>query len=396
MLQQSKFVSSQLKRYSPKPLAAMVAALSVGITSTAVAQQVEEVIVTATKRAESAQEIPMAISVLGEETLGNLNITDLEDYVTMLPNVSYIGLGPGSGSVYIRGISSGGESSLGANPSVAIYLDDQPVTATGAYLNPHIYDIQRIEVLAGPQGTLFGANAQSGAMRIITNQPDPSSFSAGLDMDVNVPKSGDIGETIEGFINMPLTETAALRVSAFSKRDGGFIDNVKGEYTFRHGYIRDGLVAGGYTEEQAAEMAPDFTYNNYTAGDIGNVAEENFNEATTTGFRAALRVELNDSWTATASMMQQDLESNGVWDHDPTVGDLQVFRMMPDSVDDEWTQYALKIEGDVAGGTLTFNYGDLDRDYEVDADYSLYSDYYVSGGYRSAILFLLCGLLWLL
>jgi outer membrane receptor protein involved in Fe transport len=106
MLQQSKFVSSQLKRYSPKPLAAMVAALSVGITSTAVAQQVEEVIVTATKRAESAQEIPMAISVLGEETLGNLNITDLEDYVTMLPNVSYIGLGPGSGSVYIRGISS--------------------------------------------------------------------------------------------------------------------------------------------------------------------------------------------------------------------------------------------------------------------------------------------------
>ena len=111
------------------------------------------------------------------------------------------------------------------------------------------------------------------------------------------------------------------------------------------------------------------------------MAEENFNEATTTGFRAALRVELNDSWTATASMMQQDLESNGVWDHDPTVGDLQVFRMMPDSVDDEWTQYALKIEGDVAGGTLTFNYGDLDRDYEVDADYSLYSDYYVSGGY---------------
>ena len=381
MLQQSKFVSSQLKRYSPKPLAAMVAALSVGITSTAVAQQVEEVIVTATKRAESAQEIPMAISVLGEETLGNLNITDLEDYVTMLPNVSYIGLGPGSGSVYIRGISSGGESSLGANPSVAIYLDDQPVTATGAYLNPHIYDIQRIEVLAGPQGTLFGANAQSGAMRIITNQPDPSGFSAGLDMDVNVPKSGDIGETIEGFINVPLSETAALRVVAYSKRDGGFIDNVKGEYTFRHGYIRDGLIAGGATAEQAAQMAPDFTYNNYTAGDIGNVAEENFNEATTTGYRAALRVDLNDSWTATATIMQQDLESNGVWDHDPTVGDLQVFRMMPDSRDDEWTQYSLKIEGDVAGGTLTFNYGDLDRDYEVDADYSLYSDYYVSGGY---------------
>ena len=114
---------------------------------------------------------------------------------------------------------------------------------------------------------------------------------------------------------------------------------MKGEYTFRHGYIRDGLIAGGATAEQAAQMAPDFTYNNYTAGDIGNVAEENFNEATTTGYRAALRVDLNDSWTATATIMQQDLESNGVWDHDPTVGDLQVFRMMPDSLEDEWTQY---------------------------------------------------------
>jgi len=175
----AKFLATLSKRYPPKPLAVMVAALSVGMSSTVIAQQVEEVIVTATKRAESTQDIPMAISVLGQETLGNLNITDLEDYVTMLPNVSYIGLGPGSGNVYIRGISSGGESGLGANPSVAVYLDDQPVTATGAYLNPHIYDVQRIEVLAGPQGTLFGANAQSGAMRIITNQPDPTGFSAG-------------------------------------------------------------------------------------------------------------------------------------------------------------------------------------------------------------------------
>jgi outer membrane receptor protein involved in Fe transport len=377
----AKFLATLSKRYPPKPLAVMVAALSVGMSSTVIAQQVEEVIVTATKRAESTQEIPMAISVLGQETLGNLNITDLEDYVTMLPNVSYIGLGPGSGNVYIRGISSGGESSLGANPSVAVYLDDQPVTATGAYLNPHIYDVQRIEVLAGPQGTLFGANAQSGAMRIITNQPDPTGFSAGINLDVSVPKSGDVGETVEGFINIPISDTAALRVVGFSKREGGFIDNVKGEHTFKHGFIRDGLIAGGATEAQAQAMAPDFTYKNYTDGDIGNVAEENFNEATTIGFRAALAVDLNDSWTATASVMHQDLESQGVWDHDPTIGDLQVMRLLPDSLDDEWTQYSLKVEGDVAGGTLTFNYGDLDRDYEVDADYSLYSDYYVSGGY---------------
>ena len=80
--------------------------------------------------------------------------------------------------------------------------------------------------------------------------------------------------------------------------------------------------------------------------------------------------------------MQQDLEADGVWDHDPTVGDLQVFRIMPDSLDDEWTQYSLKVEGEIGGGTLTFNYGDLDRDYEVAMRTTLlYSDYYVSAGY---------------
>ena len=211
----AKSLAIKSKRYSPKPLAAMVAALSVGMSPTLLAQQVEEVIVTATKRAESTQVIPMAISVLGQESLSNFIITDLEDYVTMLPNVSYIGLGPGSGNVYIRGISSGGESGLGANPSVAVYLDEQPVTATGAYLNPHIYDIQRIEVLAGPQGTLFGANAQSGAMRIITNKPDPTAFSAGMNMDVNAPKSGDVGETVEGIVKMAIADGAALRVEGY-------------------------------------------------------------------------------------------------------------------------------------------------------------------------------------
>ena len=125
-------------------------------------------------------------------------------------------------------------------------------------------------------------------------------------MDINSPKSGDIGNTIEGFINLPISDSVALRLVGYSKRDAGFIDNVRGEHTFSHGYIRDGLVAGGATAEQAAAMAPDFTYNNYTEGDIGNVAGDNFNEATTVGFRAALRVDLNDSWTATAGIMHQD------------------------------------------------------------------------------------------
>ena len=156
-------------RRANRPLAMAVAAacgavgVAGGVAIPGVAQaQIEEVVVTATRRSESVQEVPMSVSVLGETQLQDLNITDMEDYLMMLPNVSYVTLGPGSGNIYIRGVSSGGESTLGANPSVAVYLDEQPVTLVGNYLNPHIYDVNRIEVLAGPQGTTFGAHGPAG------------------------------------------------------------------------------------------------------------------------------------------------------------------------------------------------------------------------------------------
>ena len=153
--------SSQQSSFFKKPLALAVSTACGLAATTAIVvpmeaqAQVEEVLVTATRRSESVQDIPMSVSVLGETQLEDLNITDMEDYIMMLPNVSYVTLGPGSGNIYIRGISSGGESGLGANPSVAVYLDEQPVTAVGQYLNPHVYDINRIEVLAGPQGTTY-------------------------------------------------------------------------------------------------------------------------------------------------------------------------------------------------------------------------------------------------
>ncbi|MEK9542925.1 MAG: TonB-dependent receptor plug domain-containing protein, partial [Luminiphilus sp.] len=121
-------------RRGNRPLALAVAAACgavgvAGVTLPGVAQaQIEEVVVTATRRAESIQDIPMSVSVLGEAQLTDLNITDMEDYLMMLPNVGFISLGPSTGSIYIRGISSGGESLLGANPAVAVYLDEQPVT----------------------------------------------------------------------------------------------------------------------------------------------------------------------------------------------------------------------------------------------------------------------------
>jgi len=359
-----------------RPLAIAVATAcsaigSVGWVASTQAQALEEVVVTATRRAESVQDVPMSVSVLGEAQLTDLNITDMEDYLMMLPNVGFISLGPSTGNIYIRGISSGGESLLGANPAVAVYLDEQPVTLVGAYLNPHIYDINRIEVLAGPQGTTFGANAQSGAIRIITNAPEIGEFSAGYSLDGSQPKSGDMSYRAEGFVNIPLGERSALRMMGFYKRDGGYIDNVAGSHTFSRSNIRAGLAPDSPLRAIAADVT------------VGNqdVVEENFNEATTYGGRAALRVDLSDTWTFTASAMLQDMERTGVWDHDPTVGDLQVMLLLPEWADDQWSQFSGKIEGELFGGTLMATAAVLNREGETWNDYSLYSDQDIASGY---------------
>ena len=332
----------------------------------------EEVIVTAQKRDQNLQDVPISMAVLGSSTLENLGVAGLEDFAALLPSLNYVSLGPGSGNIYMRGISSGGESILGANPNVAVYMDEQPVTAVGAFLSPHIYDIERIETLAGPQGTLFGANAQAGSIRIITKKPVVGEFSAGYDVEANSVNDGDNGSLLEGFVNVPVGDNAAVRVVAWRKDEAGYIDNVAGSHTFDYQYIRDGLDAGG------AAIANDKTITNE------KFVEDDFNEATTTGFRANVLIDLNDNWTVTAGIMRQELESEGVWDHDPgDVGDLEVVRFNPDTNDDEWTQLSLVVEGQIGDMTLTYAGSDLDRESYQQADYSLYADNRLSPGATS-------------
>ena len=130
---------------------------------------------TAQKRTENLQKVPISMQVLGEEKLDELNVTDFEDYVKFLPSVSYQTFGPGFAQIYMRGVASGGDGNhSGSLPSVGVYLDEQPVTTIQGPLDMHIYDIARVEALSGPQGTLYGASSQAGALRIITNKPDPS------------------------------------------------------------------------------------------------------------------------------------------------------------------------------------------------------------------------------
>ena len=144
---------------------------------------VQEVIVTATKREENLQSVPISVQALTPAILSQHQVSSSDDFIKLLPSVSFQSFGPGQSQLYFRGITTGGDGlHIGSEPATGVYLDEVPLTTIANGVDLHVYDIARIEALAGPQGTLFGASSLSGTLRIITNQPDSTShFSAGAD-----------------------------------------------------------------------------------------------------------------------------------------------------------------------------------------------------------------------
>lgn len=321
-----------------KPLAAAIGAIIAG-AAPAVAQEpaLEEIIVTAQKRTQSLQDVPVSVQVLGNRQLEELNLNNFADYIQFLPAVSYSVQRPGLAKVYMRGVSTGSDGlHSGSLPSVGVYLDEQPVTTIGHVLDVHVYDIERIETLAGPQGTFFGASSQSGTIRIITNKPVIGEFEAAVGLGVNSVADGDIGYNAEGFVNIPVSDRAAVRIVGWHTEAAGYIDNVAGTIT----------MPGN----------PTFVHDNSA------IVEEDFNTATTSGMRALLKVDLNENWTVTPGIMYQQQEQEGVWEHDPEdVGDLQVKRFWPDFYDDEWYQASLTLEGDLRNLDLVYAGAYMDR-----------------------------------
>jgi outer membrane receptor protein involved in Fe transport len=191
------------------------------------------ILVTATRRSENMQDVPIAINAIGTQTLDQLQVDNFGDYARLVPSLSSNQLAPGFNQVYFRGVASGENANHSASlPSVGTYLDEQPITTTTGALDLHIYDIARVEALAGPQGTLYGASSQAGTIRIITNQPDTSGFYGSVDAEANLVDHGDWGGTLEGFVNAPISDNVALRVVAWYRHDAGFIDNIPGTITF--------------------------------------------------------------------------------------------------------------------------------------------------------------------
>jgi outer membrane receptor protein involved in Fe transport len=310
-----------------------------------------DIIVTAQKRDESIQSVPISIQAIGTRRLDQLNISNFNQYTQLLPSVAFQSSQPGVTTVYMRGVASGGDGNhSGSLPSVGTYLDEQPVTTIGGTLDVHIYDVARIESLAGPQGTLYGASSEAGTIRIITNKPDTSGFYGRVDGEVNSVHSGGIGYTTEGMLNIPLGEKMALRVVGFYQRDAGFIDNVPGTRNF----------IGGISVNNSAFVKKDY------------------NDTETYGGRAALKIDLDDNWTVSPTLLYQEQRSHGAYAYDPRVGDLEVQRFFPEFRRDRFGQAALTIEGKVGNWDVTYAGAYMERKTLQSSDYTDYSEAYDS------------------
>jgi iron complex outermembrane receptor protein len=321
-----------------------------------------EIIITATKREENMQNVPISVQVLGTRKLDQLNISNFEQYTKQLPSVSFQTAAPGYTTVYMRGVATGGDGNhTGSLPSVGFYLDEQPVTTIGGTLDVHIYDIARIESLAGPQGTLYGASSEAGTIRIITNKPEMGVTTGRVDAELNKVSHGGVGGKLEGMINLPVAQNIAFRASAFWQHDAGYIDNVHGEYTFCGDKITDADGNGIGCVHNGSHI------------DNSAFVKKNFNTNTTYGGRAALKIDLDDNWTITPTIMHQHSKTQGVWFENEDLPDLQTIRYRNEPGVDQFTQYALTVEGKIADLDITYAGAYMDRPNHSTTDYTDYA-----------------------
>tara|TARA_A100001011_G_scaffold391273_1_gene476401 strand:+ start:2794 stop:5448 length:2655 start_codon:yes stop_codon:yes gene_type:complete len=348
---------------------------------------IEEVVVTSRKKSESLQDVPLSVATLGEQNLEEKGINVFEDYLLQLPGVTAGGSGPGQSTIYIRGLASTTPNLTtagvgGLAPNVSFYLDEQPLAYPGRNLDVYAADVSRIEVLSGPQGTLFGASSQAGVVRMITNKPVIGESASSLEIEARSMAEGDMGSKFEYMSNIPLTESSALRFVAYRDRRGGYIDQVAGSVSARDsaawrpaGTIR----SNGLPVSQARDgWRANADLSNVNIPSVDAIVEDDVNTTTYEGFRASIKAELNDNWDALVSVTNQTIESDGVFFADPTLGDLEVNRYHDDHIEDEFDNISLTLTGSIGDLEVVYAgaYTDRQSDQRID-----YTDYLFVGKY---------------
>jgi outer membrane receptor protein involved in Fe transport len=349
----------------PNHRKALVVAISTAVAGTGTAQaaetMLEEVIVTATKRSESLQDIPMSVTAFTDEKIILEGFKQIDDYAGQIPGLTVNRREPGGANVIMRGCAVSSVS-FGGTSTTSIYLDEQPITVSGFNPDPRLVDIERVEALSGPQGTLFGDAAQCGTLRIITNKPDTNAFSGFVDLTGNTVQDGGQGYDVNAMVNIPLVEDKlALRLVGFHAKEAGFIDNI----------LAPGLP-GPFGPTSGAPY------------DNSEFVDDDVNSATTSGGRVALRWTPNEDWTIDASAIFQNLDVDGMGDVDLaegahegfTIGELEQVRYHDETFKDDWYQLALTVEARLGFADVMATGSYMERETRYDMDSTAYAFIY--------------------
>ncbi|CAM5338397.1 Outer membrane receptor protein involved in Fe transport OS=Sphingobium scionense OX=1404341 GN=GGQ90_003551 PE=3 SV=1 [Sphingobium scionense] len=364
-----------LAQVAPPQAAAADAAAADAAAADAAAADAEqglgEIVVTATRSAQSIQKVPISMQALGAEKLQERQVKGLSDFAALLPSVSFEGIGPGRNTAFFRGIVPAG----GAYASVGYYLDDMPITGTEVP-DIHAYDLERVEALSGPQGTLYGAGSLAGTIRLITNKPKLDKFEFGYDVEANKYGKGDFGGQLESYINVPLAPTLAVRAMGYYRRDGGYIDNTPNNGTFNDG------------SSSTLSLGDNNPNTSYTL-DNSDIAKDDYNTIREFGGRFQLLWQPTEGWDITPEITAQKQVARGYFGYDPRVGDLEVHDYDQTKNDDRWYQAALSIHGHIGDWDIVSATGYFKRRTRTLNDYTYYTVTYdgFGPGYESYLQF---------
>lgn len=346
--------------------------------------KLQKVVVTATRYAVNVQDVPITMQTITGHTLQKLHVETLADYVKYIPNVTIGGLGPGYFDIFMRGLTLGapsfGDTAGGQFPNVSLYLDNESTAMPDRALDVYAVDLQRIEVLEGPQGTLFGAGAEAGVIRYITNKPKLNTLEVDVNGGYGITAHGDPNSNVNAVLNLPLiTDRLAARLVVFTDSRGGYIDNVPATFS------RSGTDLGLALENGGVVPKNSVAINNYM------IAAHNINPLTYKGGRASLLWKINDDWDVLIEQTYQTTDAQGVFYEMPygsegtvlsasgqpsggqPLPSLSVNLFEPSYDKDNFENTALTVHGKIGPLSLVYAGSYLSRNMQSQGDYTNYA-----------------------
>lgn len=333
-----------------------------------------EVVVTAERRTETVQNVPITIQAITGEQLAQMQVQTFDDVLKYLPNVTFSPNGPGQGNIYMRGLSAGfagnqSSAAIDPFPNVALYLDDQSMTFPARNVDVYMADMERVEVLEGPQGTLFGGGAEAGAVRYITNKPKLNVTEGSVEASYGVTAHGDPNSSAIAVINIPvLQDTLAVRAVVYTDHRGGYIDNVPSTFTRAPTSTDPGPASFGLTYPANTP-----TVNNF------NLAERAQNPVSYNGLRVQALWQINPDWSLLIQQSYQNMEADGSSQQYPfgsdgqPLGAWQETSFVPQWDKDKWENTAWTLNGKLGDIKAVYTGSYLSRTIDNNVDYSNYT-----------------------